>query len=241
MKQPTLTLAMPGDRLAVFRYGADNGKLGRAVQVYILAEGADPNNYGPAEEARVCGACPLQSWKGGGCYVLRWQGPRHAARAATDPLPWEGPVLAAAAVREWAERHVPKGVLLRWGAYGDPGFLPWDWLCDVSQGWRGQVIGYTRTWTHNPTSPARRWLRASTLTAAEAASAESLGWRSYLITDAPPADSWACPSVDGATCETCGACGISAGAPQTITIAPHGARAARVREAIRNLERAERC
>ena len=199
------------------RKESDNEKTGRMVQVWILARDASPlDAVATGADALVCGGCALRGILGKKrpCYVELGKAPSRVwdaykrGRYARLPLADTLALLTGRAVR--------------FGAYGDPAFLPFTLLraiADVASTW----TGYTHQWRAWWAAAYSALLMASADNAQDAQVARAAGWRTFGLADAPGAGEVACPfSERGTQCADCSLCsGASIGA-KSITIPPHG-------------------
>jgi hypothetical protein len=172
---PGYVLHQDDQRVVIATRGREseaNSKTGFAWQVYILAV-----KYSPIDLIRrkrdslVCGTCKLAgTFAERACYVRIDQGPQGVWKA------WKRGRYAFLPRCRYAE--VFSGSFVRWGAYGDPAFIPRDVVSWVSFFADGHT-GYTHQWA----SPAAAWLKdtlmASVDTPEEYAAAKRAGWRTF--------------------------------------------------------------
>lgn len=202
-----------------------NTKTGGMVQTWILRDGIHPvDAVRTGADASVCGQCPLRpalaAKNAARCYVNHGFGPASIHRAlARGAYPTVTPAEAGEMIRA-------TGRPVRLGAYGDPGAVPagiWDALTAGNA-----YTGYTHQWRR---SPALRGLcMASVGSAAEAAEAESLGWRTFRVRAASEAlrpGEIVCPaSAEGGHRVQCADCRLCAGASRvgarSVAIIDHG-------------------
>lgn len=198
-----------------------NVKTGPMVQVWILHRTIEPHAaVATGADSVVCGDCPLRGNGGGGeraCYVDVGKAPLSIFRAyhrGAYPL---APVDPADLFR---------GRAVRFGAYGDPAYIPAGMLAGIAQAARSHT-GYTHQW-RKLGAPYRHYLMASVDTPSDVREAESLGWRWFgLVSDArraPELDAVLCPAdpARGVTCSTCTLCGGSLTRARSVAILPHG-------------------
>ena len=122
---------------------------------------------------------------------------------------------------------------IRWGAYGDPAFLPLP-VVERWTGWTGATrwTGYTHQWrTCNP--GFSRWLMASCDTTGDVLTAEAAGWRGFRAAPSDEPDHHpnrlpseiVCPAAEEAgsrtTCDRCGLCNGSGGSSRGFHPAPY--------------------
>lgn len=199
-----------------------NIKTGRMLQVYIL-----PRKLNPLEAIKtgadkvVCGDCPLRPQNRGECYVRVEQAPNSIwKKFQRGGYPF------------LTDYSVLKGERIRFGAYGDPFYVPlivWGQLARVAAGF----TGYTHQWRNPLARGLMPYVMASCDTAEDQIIATSMGWRTFR-TKRPEnplfVDEIVCPAAaesgHKATCEKCLlCCGTSKGRLKNITINAHGKRA----------------
>jgi len=152
-----------------------NVKTGDMLQMWIMREDIPPHEaVKSGEDVSVCGTCPFSS--GRGCYVTVHQAPLsvwrtyHAGGYAPAPI---------------YLRSVVEGRLIRFGAYGDPGLVPYEVLSELaraSDGW----TGYTHMWDR--IDPWYRYLLMASVESPETyGKAKAAGYRCFYVvpTDTP--------------------------------------------------------
>lgn len=124
------------------------------------------------------------------CYVNLAQGPNAI---------WS--TLDAGGYPAWDGDLSPfKGRKVRWGAYGDPAFIPYDIVRRISaasDGWTGYTHQWRKLKAKRRGAWARRYFMASVDSPGDIDIAVSMGWRYFYAKskDAPlPAGSIACPA-----------------------------------------------
>lgn len=207
-----------------------NGKTGKVVQVYILADGIKPLSalFNGQDEA-VCGDCLHRYVDGSGtCYVNPINGPGGVYRAIeANKYPYYTPQNAAVLV---------SGSMVRLGAYGDPAAVPitvWDALLVQAKGW----LGYTHQWRKAVAKGLNRYCMASVETQKQAVYARRKGWRSFRIRsdslDELLPNEFQCPASEEEgkrkTCEECGACCGGNAKKASVAIIAHGTNWKKVR------------
>lgn len=206
--------------VAIAIFNSDNRKTGNMIQVYILARDKHPVEVvRDNEDEVICGTCPLRS--GNGCYVEVWQGPSIVwknYRAGKYPV-----------YNESEYSTLFTGRSIRWGAYGDPVYIPFGVIAyfnALSENW----TGYTHQWREcNPVY--KNVFMASCDDEAYYYEATRIGWRTFSISldGIKSAGSIWCPaSPEGGNkthCVSCGLCNGSRGENdprKNIVIKPHG-------------------
>ena len=113
---------------------------------------------------------------------------------------------------------------LRAGAYGDPAFVRYEvWAALYGDDTEG--TGYTHQW-RTCDQRMKRYFMASVQTAAEAAEAHAMGWRTYRVdlegTGPVDGEVWCPEQTRGISCDDCRLCGGTAKAAKNIVITPIG-------------------
>ena len=167
----------------------------------------------------ICGACPYSSAANGGnddCYVRVEQMPTQVYRAVKGQrIPDVDPA------------DIRPGSPVRFGSYGDPGFLPIDLIRRWTVGRKGWT-GYTHQWRTLPKAYAD-YLMASCETLQDVRQANKKGWRAYRTIeriDSPiSAGEVLCPYMSKKVqCSDCRLCSGSSIGAKNITIPLHGGR-----------------
>ena len=182
-----------------------NRKTGDMIMAWILREDIPPHEaVKSGEDASICGTCPFSGGKG--CYVTVHQGPLSVWRTYKDGkyagLPFD------------ALSRVVAGRKVRFGAYGDPGTVPYEVLSEMaraSDGWTGYTHMYDRI------DPWYRYLLMASVESAETyGKAKALGYRCFYVV---PVDTPGQPEPHMMQCaaerernpKTCAECGACAG------------------------------
>ena len=207
--------------VAIAIFNSDNRKTGNMIQVYILARDKHPVEVvRDNEDGVICGTCPLRS--GNGCYVEVWQGPSVVwknYRAGKYPV-----------YNESEHSTLFTGRSIRWGAYGDPVYIPFGVIAyfnTLAENW----TGYTHQW--DKCAPVyQNVFMASVEKLWQLDEAISRGWRTFRIETeviGKQSDEIYCPaSPEGGNkthCVSCGLCNGSRGENdprKNIVIKPHG-------------------
>ena len=215
-------------RVTVATHPTTNSKTGDMIQVWILGTQDTPLTLSrQGRDSVVCGQCPKRHSLQGDCYVNIWQAPQAVYHA------WRNGVYGTLRTFQADGRH--KRVPIRWGAYGDPAFIPYVLLArlsDQSIGW----TGYTHQWQQPHALRYARYLMASCDTPEQAELAQSQGWRTFRTRYAgsPLTGEITCPAsleaghkTDCSRCQLCdGNSSVSTFVDprKSITILAHGAR-----------------
>jgi hypothetical protein len=187
--------------VAIMTFHSENRKTGDMAQIWLLAENESPLDARKLGLYRiVCGDCPVVSC----CYVNLAHRPRTVYEGyQAGQYPDYAPNLHEAAV-------VEKGV--RFGAYGDPVLLPLWLVQRLVRASGGRWTGYTHQWRRAEYQSFREFFMASVETEEDAALAESMGWRWYMVTTKPSIQGAVmCPHQNTqldrlVLCNTCWAC-----------------------------------
>lgn len=210
-----------------FASRSTNRKTGGMVQTYILRRDIDPvSAVQSGDDASICGDCPHRGTSDGQrnsgrtCYVNVGQGALAVYRAYKRnayPL-WDG--------------YGVNGRMVRLGTYGDPAAAPahvWEAITRDASG----HTGYTHQWRDPNAAHLRSLCMASADSPADAALAQSMGWRTFRVgmwgeveRDRAGLNESLCPASEQAgkklTCETCLACDGASGKRGSIFIPAHG-------------------
>jgi len=202
-----------GDITAIITEDSVNRKTGSMLQVWIVPTGVSPlDAVRTGLDEKVCGRCGARPRIGGWCYC--------------DPRPlmslWKG----RHSWRPFNLNELPPEVPVRLGAWGDPAFLPLDWLHRLVEG--RDWTGYTHQW-RTCGQRYRHLLMASVDFPEEARTARKAGWRTFRIRlpDEPLlAGEVPCRYARGKTCSECRLCGGGTSGP-SVSIVAHGTRVRR--------------
>lgn len=212
-------------RVIIATHPTTNPKTGDMIQVWVLGTQDSPLALSrQGRDSVVCGQCPKRHSLQGDCYVNVFQAPQAIYRA------WRNGSYGT--VQDFTSDGRHKRVPIRWGAYGDPIFVPFSLLAhlsDQSIGW----TGYTHQWQRARASRYTRYLMASCDTPEQAELAQSQGWRTFRTryTGHHLAHEITCPASDESghrtDCSHCKLCSGSMGSTDpraNITILAHGVR-----------------
>lgn len=209
-----------------FTSKSENVKTGNMIQIWILVKAENPlDAIRSGSDVAVCGTCPLRGTlgKGRACYVNLGQAPlavwRKWARGGYT-------VLSLAAYH-----NAFTGRAVRFGAYGDPAFIPFH-LVEAIAGFARKHTGYTHQWRNPLYSAYKRFVMASADSLDLAAQAHRAGWRTFRVLGSGSilrhANEMMCVNTTrGITCEKCGLCN-GASSAKSIVIEAHGAGAVHV-------------
>lgn len=203
-----------------------NPKTGNMIQIWTLVRAENPvAAIKSGADFFNCGNCKYRGIEGKKrtCYV----------RIANAPLAiWKS--YTAGGYRhlssdQYAEKFT--GRTVRFGAYGDPAFIPMEIVGAIVAIAKGHT-GYTHQWLNPAFAEYRNYVMASCDTPAEYELAKSLGWRTFRVrtADAPMfAREISCPASEEmgkrTNCESCKLCsGARANdVRKDISIIVHGA------------------
>jgi len=204
------------DNVAVIATGftaaSTNAKTGAMVQIYIILRHQSPmDGVASGNDIAICGDCVHRAKYVDGvmvpgtrrCYVNLGKGAR-AVHAC----------YARGGYRKLAPSEISSafaGLLVRFGAYGDPAIMP-EWLVvAIAAAARGRT-GYTHQW--QTATWLRPYVMASCDSAADAVRAAADGWRYFRVAGygdtVKSANEISCPAAAEAgkktTCDSCRLC-----------------------------------
>jgi hypothetical protein len=218
------------DRVVIatgFSNPSDNRKTGDMIQVWILVRSMDPvRAIKEGLDRLICGSC-IHRGNGNGsersCYVNVGQAPLGIYRA------WKsGAYLPLPSVSVFEGRRV------RFGAYGDPTWIPLSLALAIAGASSG-LTGYTHQWRKPSMQPWRQLLMASVDTAAELLIARSMGWSTFRVTpdtDHHTIETLCASDRDGTPCADCLACAGARTGQRSIHIPVHGTGARHFKEGV---------
>ena len=215
-RTPTIVAAVTG-----IKRPSANVKTGPMLQMSILVRKVEPlEALRKGLDRLICGGCPYSSTANGGnndCYVRVEQMPTQVYRAIKgERIPDIDPA------------DIRPGQPIRFGSYGDPGFLPISLLEAWTIGRKGWT-GYSHQWRTLPIEYSQ-YLMASCETPADVKLANKKGWRAYRTVehiDSPiSANEIVCPHIGRhkVQCADCRLCSGSSIGAKNITIPLHGGR-----------------
>lgn len=156
---------------------SDNSKTSDMLQVWILATAQDPvATVRMGADDIICGDCIHRGPFGKRtCYVNVVQAPLAIWRAwQRGAYPW---------LPKSRYADVFTGRVVRWGAYGDPAFIPLDvirWASFFARGW----TGYTHQWRNPAHAALKPFVMASCDSEQDRIDARARGWRTFRVRDA---------------------------------------------------------
>jgi hypothetical protein len=189
------------------------------IQVYILSRDKHPVEVvRDNEDDVICGTCPLRS--GNGCYVQVWQGPASVYKSYKAG---KYPVYS-----ENEHSTLFTGRSIRWGAYGDPVYIPFEVIAyfnALAENW----TGYTHQWRECNPVYKNVFMASCEDKFSDTIIAHQMGYRTFTISTHREPDEIYCPaSPEGGNkthCVSCGLCNGSRGENdprKNIVIRPHG-------------------
>ena len=200
-----------------FSKESDNRKTGDMIQIWILVRQCDPvQAIKEGLDRLICGNCRHRGngdGSGRSCYVNVGQAPLGIWRA------WRAgkyPTL------QWMDCF--EGRRVRFGAYGDPTWLPLSLalaIAGVSSGW----TGYTHQWRKPSLQDWRQLLMASVDTTAELLIARSMGWSTFRVTpdlDHHSFETLCASERNGTPCSICLGCPGARNGQRSVFIPAHG-------------------
>jgi len=181
------------------------------IQVWILVKNESPldaRKHG--HTGVICGTCPLQN---GTCYVDLGKAPQGIWKAYKRGSYPKLPSL-----------EVFAGKTVRFGAYGDPVYIPFTLLRDIARVSRG-FTGYTHQWRNPLYQAYRGYVMASVETPDGMSAAQLAGWRTFRVAsnlETSPAEI-ICPNTTrGISCHDCRLCAGTSRQAKSILIEVHG-------------------
>lgn len=200
-----------------FSSPSDNRKTGDMIQIWILVRQCNPvQAIQEGLDRLICGSCRHRGDGHGGnrsCYVNAGQAPLGIYRA------WKaGSYLPIPSVSVFSGRRV------RFGAYGDPTWLPLSLALAIAGAASGHT-GYTHQWRKPSLQAWRSILMASVDTTAELVIARSMGWSTFRVSpdmDHHTMETLCASDREGTPCADCLACAGSRTGQRAVFIPAHG-------------------
>ena len=200
-----------------FASPSDNRKTGDMIQIWILVKACDPvQAIKEGLDRLICGSCVHRgdgTGKERSCYVNVGQAPLGIWRA------WKaGAYLPLPSVSVFVGRRV------RFGAYGDPTWLPLSLALAIA-GIASGHTGYTHQWRKPSLQGWRQILMASVDTTAELLIARSMGWSTFRVTpdlDHHSFETLCASERNGTPCSICLGCPGARGGQRAVFIPAHG-------------------
>tara|TARA_Y100000310_G_C20698945_1_gene827884 strand:+ start:2502 stop:3182 length:681 start_codon:yes stop_codon:yes gene_type:complete len=194
--------------LTNLRRPSRNLKTGDLLQIFIFYKHELPSRaIVSGNDRHCCGDCkrrPLlaKEYSVAPCYVLLWQGPDSVWKCWNDGGYgiWDGGL------------HIFRDKLVRFGAYGDPAFIPKNITSSIIGACKAHT-GYTHQWADPMYITYRDSFKASVDTFQEHHQAKTLGWSTYRARgegEKLQSNEHVCPASKEAgqrkQCETCMLC-----------------------------------
>lgn len=206
-----------------FNRASKNAKTGSMIQIWILTKSENPlDAIKSGSDAAVCGDCPLRGTlgKGRACYVNLGQAPLAVWRA------WQRGSYPQLSSTTNALFDLFTGRAVRFGAYGDPAFMPFYLVAQIAAASKSHT-GYTHQWRNPLFSAFKAFIMASADSVELAREAQGLGWRTFRVTPIgslvlDKREIECANTTHGISCEACGLCNGSSSA-KSIVIEAHGA------------------
>jgi hypothetical protein len=212
-----------------FSNPSDNRKTGDMIQIWILVRSVSPTEaIRTGLDRLICGNCMHRGHEVDGrfgvertCYVNPGQAPQGIWKA------WRAGNYAPLRSLE-----VFTGRKVRFGAYGDPTWIPLSLalaIAGASSGW----TGYTHQWRKPSLQAWRKLLMASVDSIAELVIARSLGWSTFRVgSEASVGESLCASERVGTPCIDCLLCAGARGGLESVHIPPHGTGATHFKEGV---------
>ena len=187
------------------------------IQIWILVRSVDPvQAIREGLDRLICGSCVHRGngdGSGRSCYVNVGQAPLGIWRA------WKaGAYLPLPSVSVFSGRKV------RFGAYGDPTWMPFSLALAIAGASSGHT-GYTHQWRKPSLQGWRQLLMASVDTTAELVIARSMGWSTFRVTpdlDHHSFETLCASERNGTPCSICLGCPGARGGQRSVFIPAHG-------------------
>lgn len=217
---------------------SDNVKTGDMIQLWILRDDMSPKDaLAEGKDEAICGTCPHRAPASGGsgaCYVQVWQGPTSTWRAYDRNRNGDHGKNGKSVTLPF-DLEAFRGRKVRFGAYGDPGAVPFDVWGEIANAAQA-VTGYTHAWQTADEKFSLHFM-ASADSIAEGVQARRKGYRSFIVREPgtpKPKGSVVCPASAEAgkktVCADCLQCGGTSNKRLSdITIMAHGASAKKFR------------
>jgi hypothetical protein len=206
-------------KVSIMTLESANQKTGNMAQVWILARNIDPvTATGCGLDKLVCGQCKHRPVNNGSCYVQLDRAPNQVFKSFQNR---SYPAIGNLTINK----------SVRFGAYGDPAFIPQATLKKLAESAKG-FTGYTHQWKHCPRS-YRRYVMASVDNLEEKRQAIKKGYRTFRVSldGIHDKDEILClNSSHGIQCADCLLCsGTSKPRAKNIVIKVHGHSASKFR------------
>ena len=200
-----------------FESPSDNRKTGDMIQVWILVKACNPvEAIATGLDRLICGNCRHRgdgTGAGRSCYVVANHAPLGIYRA------WK-----AGAYLPLPSVSVFEGRRIRFGAYGDPTWLPLSLALAIAGAASGHT-GYTHQWRKPSLQGWKQLLMASVDTAAELVIARSMGWSTFRVTpdlDHHSFETLCASERNGTPCSVCLGCPGARNGIRSVFIPAHG-------------------
>jgi len=204
-----------------FNKPSRNLKTGDMIQIWIIRTDTPPHTaVKNGHDVSVCGYCPHRRGKGGDCYVLPFQAPLKVYRQyQANKYP---------RAKNEQIKILFSGLAVRWGAYGDPSFVPTSIVKSIIE-----VSSFSIGYTHQASNPkvtakSKDYFKSVFMASADskrhAARLIAQGWKTFRVSYDPEEeakDKLCSSESEGLNCLLCQACN----ATENIYIPVHGQRA----------------
>lgn len=196
-----------------FNSESNNRKTGPMIQIWILVKNETPVDAVKSGSDRlICGNCPHRGAKGKNrsCYVNVCQAPQAIWKA------WQrGAYPAMPSV------DVFRGHKVRFGAYGDPTWIPLGLALSIAQACDGHT-GYTHQWRKPSLAGWSKIVMASVDSTLDLLEARSRGWGTFRVSkdlDHHKFETLCLSESRGTACADCTLCN---GRKKSVFIPAHG-------------------
>ena len=196
-----------------FRDASNNRKTGRMIQIWILVKRESPvDAIRSGSDRLICGNCIHRGTKGRkrSCYVNVGRAPQAVWKG------WKRGIYPAL-----PSLDVFAGHKVRFGAYGDPTWIPLPLAQAIAKAADGHT-GYTHQWRKPSLDGWKRIVMASVDSTLDLLEARSRGWGTFRVSkdlDHHTFETLCLSEAKGTTCEQCTLCN---GRNRSVFIPAHG-------------------
>lgn len=211
--------------VSIATFNSKNAKTGDVIQIWTLYKHLKPTDASlKGLDVYNCGNCKHRHFLKGACYVNLGYAPNAIWNTYN-----RGVYRHIENVPNWLSYFKNRNV--RFGAYGDPAFIPLhiiQSICSVVNGW----TGYTHQWQEDISKDYLNYFMASVDNQEEHSQALELGYRSFKIVtneyELDKSKEIVCPNLThNIQCIDCGLCNGTNLKAKDIVVLVHGTWAAR--------------
>ena len=156
--------------VVLLKYDSDNEKTGNMSQIYIIRNDMKPSDaLKTGNDDLICGTCKHRNTT---CYVNVGTGVNSIYKSWLngnyEPLDYK------------IMKYKIKNNFVRFGAYGDPVYIPIELVDFISKNCKGWT-GYSHQWQEPKFDAFKRYFMASADNESEYQKSIDFGWRSYRV------------------------------------------------------------